>query len=142
MNIVTYLLLRLTIGMSMFGHGLVRLTKLTAFSSGMANTFSHSPLPYALVKPFSLMLPFAEFAIGCLLLAGLFTRGALIAGCVLMIMLIFGTCMIENWDALVSQLIHSFLFAVLLQFKSANLFSLDNMIFKTHTPKSISFYRK
>lgn len=142
MSTIAYLLLRLTIGISMFGHGLVRLTKLTAFSNGMAATFSHSLLPQALVKAFALILPFMEFAIGCLLLTGLFTRSALMAGGVLMIMLIFGTCMIENWDALVPQLIHSLFFAILLHYISANVFSLDNILFKSHTSKNISFYRQ
>src|SRR5215204_4489283 len=116
MNTTTFLLLRLAIAASMLGHGLVRLPKLSAFSNGMVSSFEKSFLPKILVVPFSYVLPLAEFTTGLLLLMGLFTIPALIAGCIIMILLIFGTTMIENWDALPSQLIHVAFFAVLLQF--------------------------
>jgi len=114
----------------MFGHGLVRLPKLTAFSGWMVGNFTKSMLPLALVTPFSYVLPVAEFAIGLLLITGLLTRQALIAGGLVMILLIFGTAMIENWDAIPVQLIHVALFATLLQFANSNTFALDNLLFR------------
>lgn len=72
MNAIVFLLLRLGIGISMFGHGLVRLPKLNAFSQWMVGSFAKSMLPAELVRPFSMVLPFAELAIGFLLLIGLF----------------------------------------------------------------------
>lgn len=80
MNKTAYLLLRLAIGASMFGHGLVRLPKLNAFSDWMVGSFEKSILPQALVVPFSYVLPIAEFTVGLLLILGLFTRQALIGG--------------------------------------------------------------
>ncbi len=127
MNRGTYLILRLSIGVSMLGHGLARLPKLAGFSHWMTTQFAHSWLPYALVKPFSLVLPVAEFTIGLLLITGLFTRAALVAGSVVMGMLIFGSCIIENWEVLVSQLVHTLFFAVLLQFLPANSRALDSI---------------
>jgi thiosulfate dehydrogenase [quinone] large subunit len=112
----SFLLARLAVGTSLFGHGLVRLPKLGKFSHGMAGQFQHSILPQALVIAFGYALPFAEFGIGLLLLIGLFTRTALVAGAVVMILLIFGTTTIEQWDAIPSQLFHVVFCVVLLVF--------------------------
>ncbi len=111
----------------MFGHGLVRLPKLPVFSNWMVGQFQNhkSILPSALVMPFSYILPFAEFIIGLLLLIGLFTEKALIAGAIVMILLIFGSTTIEEWDAIPSQLIHVAFFAVLLTFIEYNSYALD-----------------
>lgn len=127
MNTTTFLLLRLAIGASFFGHGLVRLPKLGTFSNWLVGTFSKSMLPRVLVVPFSYLLPVAEFAIGVLLLTGLFTGPALIGGCVVMIMLIFGCCLIENWEPIASQLIHIVILALLLNFIAANTCALDKI---------------
>ncbi|HEX8022964.1 DoxX family membrane protein [Mucilaginibacter sp.] len=129
MNTTSFLLLRLAIGASMFGHGLVRLPKLNGFSNWMVGAFEKSMLPKAMVTPFSYLLPIAEFIIGLLLLSGLFTKPALIAGALVMIILILGSCLIENWEILPSQLIHAAFFAVLLQFAANNTYSLDNLFF-------------
>lgn len=125
MNKISYLIVRLTIGMSMFSHGLVRIPKLYVFSEGMIANFSDSLLPEVIVLPFSLMLPFLEFIIGAFLLLGYKTGWFAQAGGFLMVILIFGTSVIENWGALPSQLIHSAFFVVLLQFLPANQLSLD-----------------
>jgi len=129
-----FLLARLGIGMSFFGHGLVRLPKLTAFATHMVTPFQHSMLPEALVTPFAYILPFFEFGIGLLLLPGLFTKQALIAGAIVMILLIFGTTAVEQWQNLDSQLIHLAFFAALLPFAdSLNGFSIDGL--KGRRPK-------
>lgn len=125
-NKQSFLLLRLAIGVSMFGHGLVRLPKLDKFSAWMVHSFEKSMLPAAIVTPFSYILPFAEFLVGLLLILGLFTRAALIAGGIVMIILIFGSTSIESWDAIPTQLIHVAFFAVLLNYISYNSFALDN----------------
>lgn len=131
-NATSFLLLRLGIAISMFGHGLVRLPKLTGFSNWMVGLYAKSWLPEALVRPYSYLVPFAEFIIGVLLLAGLFTRFALIAGAVLMLTLLLGTTLVENWDALPSQLIHLAFFAFLLNYVSQyNQYSVDAGLNKT-----------
>jgi len=85
----SYLLARLPLGMSLFGHGVVRLHKLAEFSQWMTNSFSKSILPEILVRPFSYTLPIVELIIGLLLLLGLFTRFALIIGTLTILVLIF-----------------------------------------------------
>lgn len=130
MNEVSYLMLRLVAGISFFGHGLVRLPKLNAFSQWMIGNFSKSMLPQSLVSPFSYLLPIAEFTIGILLIMGLFTQKTAIAGVVVMLLLMLGTCLIENWEALPSQMIHALILIALYQFIAANSFSLDHIILK------------
>ena len=125
MSTTTFLLLRLGIAASMFGHGLARLPKLTVFSSWMLGSFEKSILPKVLMLPFSYVLPVAEFTVGLLLLLGLFTRPALLAGGWIMLILIFGTAMTENWEAIPSQLIHLAFFALLIQYIADNSWSLD-----------------
>jgi thiosulfate dehydrogenase [quinone] large subunit len=128
MNPTTFLLLRLAVGASMFGHGLVRLPKLNGFSHWMVGLYEKSMLPTALVTPFSYALPILEFLIGLFLVAGLFTRISLIAGALVMVILILGTTLIENWDAITSQLIHAAFFAILLHFIESNSWALDKVV--------------
>lgn len=129
MNTTSFLLLRLGIGISMFGHGLVRLPKLTGFSQWMVASFEKSLLPSTIVTPFSYALPILEFGIGTLLILGIFTKQALLAGSIVMLLLLLGTTLIENWEALPSQLIHLAFFAILIQFISSNTWSLDYFLF-------------
>ncbi|MDR7372137.1 DoxX family membrane protein [Flavobacterium aquidurense] len=130
METTSFLLIRLAIAISMFGHGLVRLPKLTIFSNWMVGSFENSILPKILVTPFSYILPIAEFSIGLLLLLGLFTKPSLIAGGLIMLVLLFGTAMIENWEAVPSQLIHIAFIALLLNFIDSNSWAIDLFIKK------------
>src|SRR6187431_1929396 len=100
MNTFAFLILRLAIAVSMLGHGLVRLPKLKTFSQWMVGSFEKSMLPKILVLPFSYVLPIAEFTIGLLLLTGLFTKPAAFGGAAVILLLLFGTALIENWDAI------------------------------------------
>ncbi|MFL9844194.1 DoxX family membrane protein [Flavobacterium rhizosphaerae] len=125
MKPLPYLLLRLLAGMSLFGHGLVRMPKLMEFSNWMTAQFAQSMLPQILVKPFSYILPFAELLTGFLLLIGLFTKQAVVAGAIIMMVLIFGSAMLEQWDAIPSQLIHGAILVCLLQYIASNHYSID-----------------
>ena len=122
---ITYLLARLPIGMSFFGHGLERLPKLDAFSHGMAASFSKSILPEALVLPFGYILPVLELLTGIMLLLGLFTRFATILGVAIMLALIFGSCMIEQWNNVFTQIIYGGYLALLYYFVQYNAVSID-----------------
>jgi len=123
-----YLLARLAIAASMFGHGLVRLPKLQAFSNWMLESFSTSMMPLALVKPFSLILPIVEFTVGLLLITGLFTRAALIAGSIAMLALIFGSSLIEKWEWVTFQMFYGLYFALLLAYIGHNQYSVDAIL--------------
>jgi thiosulfate dehydrogenase [quinone] large subunit len=125
-----YVLARLAIGSSMLSHGIVRMPKLNGFSNWMMGQFQKSMLPEALVRPFSYVLPFAELLTGILLVAGLFTRIGLVMGSIIMILLIFGSGMIENWEVIPSQLIHVAFFTVLLIYIAYNDWAVDNLLEK------------
>ncbi|MGH9648046.1 MAG: hypothetical protein ACRD4E_14645 [Bryobacteraceae bacterium] len=47
---------------------------------------------------FAAVLPWCEAIVGALVLIGLFTRMALIAGSVLMTALMFGVCLAQDWQ--------------------------------------------
>lgn len=128
MNKVAYLLLRLAIGVSLFGHGLVRMPKLDGFSRWMVTSFKDSMLPEFVVLPFSYILPFLELITGCLIIVGLFTRQALVAAAVVMIVLILGSTLIESWEAVSVQLVHVAFLAGLLHFSKANAYSIDSFL--------------
>lgn len=125
-----YLITRLAVGASIFGHGLVRLPKLAAFARGTVESFEKSVLPAAVVLPFGYFIAIAEFVIGLLVLLGLFTRQASLAGGLLMVLLITGTSLIENWGAIPSQLLHAAFFIVLLQFEESNSLAADKLLKK------------
>ena len=129
----TFLLIRLTIGMSMMGHGMVRIPKLSIFSEGMVANFEGSILPLVLVRPFSFALPFLELGIGVLLIFGLFTRIGAVLGGLLMVVLVFGTSMIENWGALPSQMIHILFFATVYEYIKSNSYAVDKLINPTNS---------
>lgn len=127
-----YFFLRLPLAMSMFGHGLVRLPKLSKFAEGMTEEFKKSILPEILVLPFGYALPIIEFLIGILLLLGWQTRNTIFAGLLTMAALVFGSSTTESWGAISAQLIHSLYFGMLLYFLPKDGFSIDASVRKTY----------
>lgn len=122
---LVYLLARLPIAWSMFGHGLVRIPKLPAFSGNMVKVFSHSILPASVVLPFGYALPVVELLTGLFIILGLFTRQALLLGFMLMLCLIFGSSLIEDWQGVFMQMMYAVYFALLVLFLPYNRYSLD-----------------
>jgi len=117
-----YLLLRLTMGLNFLGHGLVRMPKLEAFRNWMVSAFQASILPSWSVSIWSSILPFLELSIGIALLLGLFTYRVSILGALVIMTLIFGSCMIENWEWVSFQMIYALFFAVLISQVEHNVF--------------------
>lgn len=108
--------IRLPIAMSFLGHGLVRLPKLNAFAAGMAEQFADTVLPHGFVLAFGYVLAIAEFVTGLWLLSGQWLNRALITGLSIITVLIFGSSLIENWNAVSVQLVHGIYLAGLLIF--------------------------
>lgn len=113
MKPISYLLLRLALGASLFFHGLVRIPKITAFSSGLQEGFQETLVPAFLAGIVGYAIPPVEFLLGLLLLLGAFTQRSAFGAGMLMVVLISGSCLQENWGTLPSQFIH-LAFAVLL----------------------------
>ena len=111
---VTAFFIRLPIALSFLCHGLARLPKLQAFAHGMADQFAETPLPQPLVLGFAYLLVFVELITGIWLLSGKWFAQALMTGLATMAVLVFGSGLIENWNAVSVQLVHSIYLAALL----------------------------
>jgi thiosulfate dehydrogenase [quinone] large subunit len=85
----------------------------------------NAPLPGFLVHVVGVGLPWCEGTVGLLMILGLWTSVALIAGSLLMLMLQIGTCLAQNWDVAGAQLIYVLLFFILLTYCERNRWSVD-----------------
>ena len=88
---LAYLILRITMGVNMFTHGVARLLNIDGFNSWMIGQFSNTFLPEFMINISSYMIPFGELVIGILLILGLFTSRALLLGAILIVLLVFGS---------------------------------------------------
>ncbi|MGD7653444.1 MAG: DoxX family protein [Verrucomicrobiales bacterium] len=114
-SLLAYWGLRFAFGLSILVHGAVRFPKLAAFANGMSGQFDDTLLAGFPSLAFAYAIPFLEAGVGlALLLGGRFIRWGAFAGCLLMGGIMFGTCSLEKWDLLPSQLIHLALFYALL----------------------------
>jgi thiosulfate dehydrogenase (quinone) large subunit len=126
---LAYLFLRATLGVNIVLHGVARLLAGPGhFVSTLAQQFHSTPLPRTLVVAFAYALPWIEAVLGLLVVIGLFTRVALSLGALLILVLTFGSCLLQNWDVAGLQLIYAAIYAALLAWVSADRFSLDSLL--------------
>ena len=112
---VAYLLLRMTLGVDFVGHGFIRLLHGDrVFAQGMVKQMAETPLPPWFVYGFGVVLPPIELVLGTLLVLGLMTRWALIAGSLLMMALMLGITLRQDWATAGTQLLYSVIFTGLL----------------------------
>jgi len=112
---LAYALLRITLGLNMTMHGVSRLIAGPAhFANGMVAQFSHTPLPPWSVHAFALAVPPVEGLLGLLLLIGLKTRTVLVAGSLWIMVLTFGSSLVQDWQIVGVQLIYTMAYAALL----------------------------
>ena len=112
-----YLLLRLLTGLDFFGHGFARIATgahLSGFAHGMVKSMAETPLPQALTLATGYAIPCVEVVVGALLLAGLWVRGALTGAFLLMLVLMFGVTLKQDWNAAAQQMVYGLVLAVLL----------------------------
>lgn len=110
-----YGLLRVTLGVDLLGHGFIRLLHGDmAFARGMVKQMAETPLPASFVYGFGLVLPPVELALGVLLVLGVLTRWSLLAGAALMMALMVGITLKQDWATAGTQLLYSLVFFVLL----------------------------
>ena len=110
-------------------HGISRLLgDHTAFLAYLSQQMAKAPLPKWILPPFAAALPWTEATIGLLLLLGLFTRFALVAGSLVLIVLMAGITLAQNWEVAGIQLIYCAIYFVLLTHRGRNFYSLDTLI--------------
>jgi thiosulfate dehydrogenase (quinone) large subunit len=120
-----YALLRFTFGLNFLLHSYQRWLDLEKFVNAMVRDFTITPLPEWSVRAFATATPFIEPALGALILAGLWTRGALVAGALFIAALTFGTALRGAYAALDAQLLYALTFFLLLLTREHNRFSVD-----------------
>jgi thiosulfate dehydrogenase [quinone] large subunit len=112
-----YLLLRLLTGLDFFMHGFARIftgSHLTGFAQAMVKSMAATPLPPALTLATGYAIPCVELLIGILMLLGFFTRAALSLAFLLMLVLMFGVTLKQDWATAGNQLIYGIVLAALL----------------------------
>ncbi|HWA95386.1 MAG TPA: MauE/DoxX family redox-associated membrane protein [Terracidiphilus sp.] len=127
---LAYALLRLVLGVNISMHGLSRLMAPDKFVHAIQSQFVNAPLPHFAVTAFAISLPWAEAVLGLLLVAGWRTRFALVGGSLLMAVLTFGSCLLQDWSAAGTQLLYAFVYAALLFLFSYNGWSVDALLQK------------
>jgi thiosulfate dehydrogenase (quinone) large subunit len=126
---LAYVLLRLTLGVTMVVHGANRIVHgVEQFAAGLDRDFAGTILPAVLVHLFAWILPFIEAGIGALLILGLLTRAALVAGALLMTVLVFGMTLREQFMIVGIQLIYAVIYFVLIYNLRHNSVSLDRFL--------------
>jgi thiosulfate dehydrogenase (quinone) large subunit len=126
---IAYALLRVFLGVNIALHGVSRLwAGPTAFQSKIEAQFARAPLPHAAVSAFALLLPWAEATVGLFVLLGVATRLALIGGALLMIVLTFGSSLVQDWSVAGIQLIYAIAYALLLFLHTCNGWSIDSWL--------------
>jgi thiosulfate dehydrogenase [quinone] large subunit len=126
---VAYLLLRMTIGLNIFIHGLSRLLMgVTVFVDSLVPMFAKTFLPGWSVYAFGLVLPWVETLLGLLLLIGFRSRICLVGCSTLIFVLTFGTSIRQDWNTAGSQLVYAAIFACLLAYREGDVYSLDVLL--------------
>jgi thiosulfate dehydrogenase [quinone] large subunit len=129
--VLAFTTLRLALGINELLHGVTRIfmgAGLGAFVTMTQTQFENTPLPVWQVRAFATVVPISELIIGVLLLAGLWTRWALVFAAVLMLGIIFGTAMRGDWQIVFLQMFYSLLYSVMLMWRRYDVWSVDAMM--------------
>jgi thiosulfate dehydrogenase [quinone] large subunit len=129
---IAYAFLRFVFGLNICFHGVSRLLgERTAFLAYLTQSMAHAVLvPKATIPVLAAVLPWVEAIVGLLLLLGLFTRFALIAGSDVMVLLMAGATLAQEWEIAGLQLIYCLTYFILLTLRGRNIFSLDTLLWR------------
>lgn len=126
MSSIAYTIVRTAMGLNIFMHGFVRIkTGVSLFKNALVKEYEDSMIPPVLVKGFAVTLPAAEAIVGALLFIGLFTETAIIAGSLLMLLLLVGKSVKNDWMVVSLQMIYVALYSVLEMYLNFNQLSMD-----------------
>jgi thiosulfate dehydrogenase [quinone] large subunit len=120
-------LARLALGLNIAMHGYSRLPNLVGFANGLVKQFAGTFLPSPLVYIMGFGIAIGEAVVGTLLVFGLLLRPTLVIGTLLMLLLIFGSTLIQQWEIVSVQMIYVAFYVGLLATVRYDRFSLDGL---------------
>jgi thiosulfate dehydrogenase [quinone] large subunit len=134
---LAFALIRVALGLNIFLHGAVRMgANYQKFINWTVGVFKDAPLPQFAVSAFAHVIPFWEISVGILLIVGLFTLPALLAGIVLMMALMSGMCIVQNWEIVGLQMLYIAIYGALLFSIHYDDFSIDHSFSKRFIAQS------
>ena len=122
---LAHALARWGLGMDIALHGMTRLPQLATFADTLEKQFAATFLPPALVTFAAYGIAISETIIGAALLLGLWVRPALVGNALLMIILLFGTCLVMNFTVAATQLLYLLFITALLATVGYDGYSVD-----------------
>ena len=125
---IAYALLRVTLGVMFLFFGIGKFTAgIGNFAASMQQSFA-GKLPSILLVSFTYLLPFAEVAIGLLLLLGLLNVVGLTLAALLMVALVLGVVLQGQAPTVANNMLYAVVIFILLWFADYNRFSLDRLL--------------
>jgi thiosulfate dehydrogenase [quinone] large subunit len=129
--ILGYTLLRVIVGVNILSHGISRILQgPSVYAATLVTQFQATSLANWLVSGFGTALPWLEALLGLLILFGIKLRWTIVAAGLLLAILTYGACLVQNWEAAGLQLIYAVAYALLLIFRQWNLLSVDGWLGK------------
>jgi thiosulfate dehydrogenase [quinone] large subunit len=127
--VIAYTVLRVSFGANIMLHGVSRIVMgHAAFLAYLTHYFEKaSYVPVGMLSLFATVQPWVELILGLLLMIGLATRFSLIAGGLVILSLVIGTNLAQDWLVSGLQLIYAFLYYYLLAHLDQNRYSIDGM---------------
>src|SRR6202049_1902763 len=110
--VMAYTILRVSFGANIMLHGVSRIVMgHAAFLAYLTHYFEKaSYVPVSMLSVFATVQPWVELILGLLLMIGLATRFSLIAGGLVIMCLVFGTNLAQDWLVSGLQLIFAFFY--------------------------------
>jgi len=127
--VIAYTILRISFGANIMLHGVSRVVMgHAAFLAYLTHYFEKaSYVPVSMLSVFATVQPWVELILGLLLMIGLATRFSLIAGGLVILALVIGTNLAQDWLVSGLQLIYAFLYYHLLVHLDQNRYSIDGI---------------
>jgi thiosulfate dehydrogenase (quinone) large subunit len=114
---LAHALARVALGLKIAMHGYGRLPNVVGFANGLVKQFAATFLPSTLVYISGFGIAIGEAIIGTLLVFGLLLRPTLVTGTLLMLLLIFGSTLIQQWEIVSVQMVYVVFYVGLLEIK-------------------------
>ena len=127
--VIAYTILRVSFGANIMLHGVSRIYMgHAAFLAYLTHYFEKAPyFPAGMLSSFATVQPWVELILGVLLMIGLVTRFSLVAGGLVILCLVIGTNLAQDWLVSGLQLIYALLYYYLLVHLDQNRYSVDGL---------------